>query len=688
MKNRKVLKRLLIIAAIALVYTGVYYLGQYLNPQASQQGLSKSPDASWQAGNAEKLVAIEEKNLTESKLNQVNLAPGSARNGKECPVTFFMTDLQWIDSSAMMEMMNACKVSTLTIPLVWSFLEKEEGKFDPSEYDLLLQPYVEAGFRFVFLLDGAGRQITGPDGNVVANSLPEWLFTEKKAVRQKDFLDREDKGYGLSYNHPENLQYYLEFCRQAMEHFGARYAEQLVGFAPAIMNEFEVKYPQTLYAWTDFGDEALSGFREWLRNRYGTAEEMNRQLGTNYMGFSSVAFPVVTYNNSQTTGALNDDPMFYDYMCYREQAVVDYVTPVLRAIRESGYRSVAYFGQTLCDHDAIYASALVTKLAPELDIAVIDYNFYDGYGETYDSMIMPMMVNYVASAGFQEVWAGLYLERIPYLQHMEFLQETIDYVAADGVAKGFEIGGMIDTFREKGAAAAPSMVYGVTERNGQPRIAIYAGKWNFYKSHGEKVRYFTYYLDALTQMYRIVRFELGYPVDVLCDEAVLQGKAENYELLILPTQFYVDDPVREAIEQYLEKGGKALMDFRFGEWNARGENRGSWSDSWFTVGPKESLSVAEMELKAAEGSPLEGVDGFLLHSYFPAVPNLYAMLPAAGKKAGTLMTDAAEHPIGICSEKTIILGFQPQIQYKYTENEKERQQAVQIVDRAIQHLMK
>ena len=685
-KRKTIIKGLLIVAAVVLIYTGAYYLGIALNP-AAQQELKESADASRLAENTQKLEAIQEMPLAESELNRVNLVQGSAMKGESCPVTFFMTDLQWIDPEMMIGMMNACHVSTLTIPLVWSFLEREEGHFDSSEYDTLLQPYAEAGFQFVFLIDGAGRQITGPNGDVIANSLPEWLFMEKGATRQRDFLDREDKGYGLSYSHPENLQLYLQFCRRVIEHFGTRYAEQLVGFAPAIMNEFEVKYPQTLYAWTDYGDEALWGFREWLRRKYNTVEELNRQLGTSFTGISTIAFPVVTYNNSQTSGALTDDPLFMDYMCYREESVIAYVTPVLREIRKNGYKSIAYFGQTLCDHDAIYASGLVTKLAAELDVAVIDYNFYDGYGESYDSMIVPLMVNYVKNAGYKEVWAGLYLERIPYLEHMDFLQETIDYIAADGLAKGYEIGGMIETFQQKGLDAAPNMIYGVTERSETPRIAIYAGKWNFYKSHGEQFRYFTYFLDALTQMYKITRFELGYAVDVLCDEAILEGKAENYELLILPTQYYVDTPVRVAIEQYLDKGGKALMDLRFGEWNAQGVNQGSWSDSCFAVGPRESLSLAEVRLEGKENSPLEGIS-YMLRSYFPDIPNLYAMLSTDETKAGTLMKDSVDHPIGIYSDKTIILGFQPQIQYKYTKDTAERLGAIQIIDLTIKYLLK
>lgn len=679
-RQRKV-KWAVIFFAVCCLYLAAYAFGRYVVLPARSP---KNTEAVSDPLQAERLAAIENTPLTETAFRR-NLAPEAARSGSACPVSFFLTDLHKLDPDETISMMKACNVSTLSIPLVWSFLEKSEGAFDPAEYDQRLEPYVAAGFRFIFLLDGAGRQITGTDGQIIANSLPDWLLQREGVSRQIDFLDRTDPGYGLSYGNKANQALYLRFCEQAIAYFGARYADHLIGFAPCVMNEFEIKYPQTMYAWTDYGIEALAGFRDHLRRTYGTAQAMNEQLGTAYLGFSSVGLPVTAYNNTLVSGALSDDPLFADFQRYREQALVDYVRPVLELIRSSGYSSIAYFAQTLSGQDAIYASGVVTQLASLVDIAVIDFNFYDGYGEVYDSIIPPMLVNYVRNAGYPQVWAGLYFERIPYLDHLDLLQETVDYVAADGLASGFEIGGIIDTFREKGQEARPDLVYGVTQRSERPRIAIYAGEWDFYKDHGEQVRYYNYFSDALTQMYKIIRFELNEPVDVLCDEAVLRGAAEQYELLVLPGQFYVEPEVRRRIENYLADGGKALMDFRFGEWNADGSNTSSWSDEFFGVGAREARREAEAKLVPLPDCPIGGLTEFTVRSLYPGVPNLYATAPANGVHA--LYRDTAGRSIGLCGERTAVLGFQPQLQYKYAETEQERDAAVAVIRSAVSWLL-
>lgn len=679
-------KRIVAIVVVCALFVGAYYLGG--NSAISNNGLTTEfslENAMAKAGNEAKLSAIEE--ILPTEKIEHNLALGSAEAGLNCPVSFFLQDLQNLDPHDTISMLKACNVSNISVPLVWRFLEEKEGVFDPSEYDQLLQPYVDAGFHFIFLIDAGNRHIYNQNGDVVTFSLPDWVLSSESITRQIDFLDRQDSEYGLSYSNPINQQRFLQYCEQTVTYFGVKYAESLVGFAPCIMNEFEIKYPQTQYAFTDFSNEALCAFRKYLQNKYTTVDVMNKTLATSYPGFSSVSFPVINYSNSITDGSLNDDPLFADYMQYREQAIIDYITPVYKMIRETGNTVIAYFGQPLSGHDAIYGAGVVTKLSSLIDIAVIDFNFHNGYNEVYDSIIPAMLVNYVHNAGYPEVWAGLYFERIPYLDHLDFLQQTIDYIAEDGLAKGYEIGGLLQTIRERGIDAAPMMKYGIKKRADSPKIAIYAGEWDFYKDHGEKVRYFDYFSDTLLQMYKIVRFELGYPVDVLCDEVILQDKLDQYDLLIIPTQFYVEDQVREKIEQYIVSGGKALMDLRFGEWDNFGNNTGSWSDTCFGIGGKEAFCIAEDKLLSTIGSPIgEGIN-YSLKSYYPAVPNVYAMYPLNEERVHPLFTNDAGKYIGLYTDNTIVLGFQPQIQYKYTESIQEQNKAVEIINAAILFLL-
>ena len=672
-------KKIIVAVVICLLYVGAYFVGgNHIRPETS-------PAQTAEQVTANRLAAIETADLTE--WTGGNLAEGSAENGAPCPVSFFMSDLQYLDPEETILMLHSCGVQTITVPLVWRFLEPKEGAFDPSEYDALLEPYAAEGFRFVFLIDGGNRQIYNKR-RYIGSSLPLWVVYKAETPRMTDFMDRHDRNYGLSYSSKACQEYYLRFCQETVDYFGKRYQNSLAGFAPCVMNEFEIKYPQSHYAFTDYGDEAQSAFRKYLKDRYQSVGEMNQVLGTDYLGITSVTMPAINYNNSISAGQLNDDPLFVDFMRFREQALVDYVTPIYQMIRGKGYPTVAYFCQMLNAHDAIYAAGMATKLADAVDIAVADFNFYNGYGENYDSIVPAMMVNYLHNAGYREVWAGLYFERIPYLEHESLLQETIDYVAADGLAAGYEIGGIGETFRAQGAEAAPDLRYGVGRRTEQAAIAIYASPWNFYKSHGENTRYFDYFSDALSQMYKMIRFELGYPADILCDEAVLNGALERYDLLVLPGQFYVDQPVREAIEKYIAGGGKAMMDYRFGEWQINGTNTMAWSDESFGIAGRMATVAVESRLTPVEGSPVGTLDGFTVRSCYPSVPNLY-MVFVSNRVAlgGNLFTDENGQPVGGYTDRTVTLGFQPQIQYRYAQSEQESREAVAVIEQSIRYLL-
>lgn len=612
---------------------------------------------------------------------------GSVENAERCPVSFFLSDLQFIDSNETIPLLKECGASIITVPLVWRFLEENRGEYDPTEYYNLLEPYVDAGFKFIFIIDAGNRYIMDNNNEFVAYCLPDWLLTSEACTRQVDFLGQTQSIYGFSYSDPKNQELLLSFCKQTIDCFGEKYKDSLIGFAPCITSEVEIKYPQTQYAYTDYSDEALARFREYLQSKYTTIEILNSALNTSYSSFGDIELPIINYRNTIISGQLNDDPLFENFMRFRETALVDFITPVYQLIHDNGYTNVAYFGQTISPHDSIYAAGVSTQLADYVDIAVIDFNFYNGYNEDYNSIIPAMLVNYLKNSGYKTVWAGLYYERIPYLDHLDFLQKTVDFIAADGLADGYEIGGIFTELSVKGKEAAPNTIYGITRRGEQAKIAIYLSEWNFYKSHGEELSHFDYFLDGISQMYKIVRFELDYPVDILCDKAILNNRLQDYDCLIIPTQYYVDPEVRSYIEEYINNGGKAIMDFRFGEWNSDGTWTGEWSDEAFGIGGKEYVKDVNLDLLSCEGSPAATIKNYALRTYYSSVPVVYYLCSNADNAAKPLFNDINGNEIGLYTENTVVIGFQPQIQYRYCKDNKEREDAVKLIKQLIDYLL-
>ena len=80
------------------------------------------------------------------------------------------------------------------------------------------------------------------------------------------------------------------------------------------------------------------------------------------------------------------------------------------------------------------------------------------------------------------------------------------------------------------------------------------------------------------------------------------------------------------------------------------------------------------------------IPDYTVRSLYPGIPDVYALAPAEG--AEMLFTDETGRGYGLCTNTTIVLGFQPQIQYKYAETEEELNASVQVIRSAVDWLLK
>lgn len=678
-------KRIVIIFGVVLLFVGAYFFGSRV--MAPMRAASLQQQQSMANGDE---AAEAETAIPAAPVAAVaaSLASGSARNGESVPTSFFLTDVQYLNLDDTIERMHACKIDTLTVPLVWSMLEPEKGQITTDAYWDRLDALAEEGFSFVFVLDASSRSIYDEQAVQVGYSIPDWVYRESDSTAMLDFTGGTGSARGaFSFSYPDNQRLYLDFCDRTIEAFGGRYKDSVLGFAPGIMPELEVKYPQENLAWTDYNEAAQDHFRGFVKEKYGTVQAMNEKLGTGCLSFGEVVLPVVNYNNSIASGQLDEHPLFADYQEFRESELLQYLIPVYDLIHEKGYKTFSYFGQVLHPHDGICATGIATKLQRYVDVAVIDYKFHDGYGPVLDGVIPAMMVNYVKSAGYDSVWAGFNAEQLinAGIEDYGFLQEALDYVAADGRADGVEISGLQHSIKASGdGSAGIDLACGSVRRTTPAKIAIYASEWNFYRSHGESQAFIHYFSDCVAQMYKIMRFEMDMDVDILCDEAVLGRGLGQYDLLVIPGQFYVADAVREAIEAYMKGGGRVLQDFRFGEWNEYGQNTGSWSDGYFDIAAREALH--QEETVEVVDPDFQGIGSVAFTAPYALIPNVYA-IAGSSEDSRYLFRDEAGKYYGTRTDHTICLCWQPQVQYKYAETEEERQACVQVIKTAVEALL-
>ena len=684
-------KGILLIAFVALMYVGAFLHGNQVVSQSAAQPEASAPQAKVQ----NQIVSEAETAAAESPAGDqaavavlsVRKSPtaGAAHYGAKAPVSYFLGDPMYLDLDAAVLSMRELDVSVLIVPLAWTLLEPEQGQYDIGPYTTALDRLAKEGFSFVFVVDAGARTIVNGD-QLVGRSIPAWVYEAAGGREAVNFSLTDDPStQPFSYSSVRNAALYTAFARKTVQAFGARYGEQTLGFAPGVTPELQVKYPQENYQWYDYSEDAQRRFRIFLRENYASIEELNQRYHSSFAEYDQIQLPVINYNNSIASGNLEDVPLYVDLQRFREQELYRFVAPFFDMVRQEGYSTFAFFGQVLHPHDGIYGAGIATKLAGCVDVAVIDYAFHDGYGVVLDNMAPVMMTNYLKNAGYPRVWTGLSMTWLDTTENADFLQETVDFAAADGLCDGFMLSGLTDTAGRM--TQEVSLVFGVQRRKSEAKIALYVSEWNFYHSHGEDPAYINYFTDSVAQMYRIIQFELERDVDILCDEAICSGRLADYDLVVIPAQFQVSEESKNALERYMKGGGAVIQDFRFGERDEYGQARDSWSNAYFGIRATSARVMDEtVRIRQEVLSPDGALDTVHFFSSFPGLPNAYAV--GAEKDVKYLFSGDRGWSYGTATKRAICLCFQPQLEYKYSRSEETKRACVSIINRAIEYVMR
>lgn len=538
--------------------------------------------------------------------------------------------------------------NAVTIPISWGVVEASKDIYNFEAYQNIISRIIENGKKIILVIDIGGRGLT-LNGEVVVNSIPDWFFKEFPAAQAVNFYNEPINALDLSAS--DGKSEILEFCQRTVRWAKDLYGGSIVGFAPGIMSEFEIKLMNKEYKWEPYTVNALHMFQEFLREKYGTIEQLNSANNMDLKSFDEVVFPVVDYNTSVLSLGSERDCLYTDMMIFREDLIYNFLSDITEVIHEEGAITVGYFGQFMFPLDAIYATGVAQKCSDIIDIAVIDYNFFDGYKETYNVYIPAFLTNLMSNIGYDKVITGLYFERVDLdNNNTDFLEKTIEHIKIDAHSYGIEVGSLSPKYAEYFNFTSSINVQ-------KSKIALYVSEWNFYKTHGEYEEYINYLSDAAVELYRDLEFELGIPVEIITDINVLRGELNEFEIVIIPTQIYVDEQVKLAILEYGNGGGKIIQDFRFGEFDSYGYSKGDWGDKLFCIDAK-SATDQRIELYYDDQK-------FSIYSTYKHLPSYY--LTESLSEVDHLLSDGQSN-IGIATNSTIVWGFQPQLLYRSSEN--------------------
>lgn len=538
-------------------------------------------------------------------------------------------------------------INHATVYVNWADAEKEPGAIDLSANHTYFDALVRSGLSLIVVLDFGGRVYFDPQGKLHPHltTIPSWERTKHPDAFMKSFTGQTTSQ--PDFTNPAMREDASRFIQQAVQHLQQRYAGKVLGYAIALQEEHEIKYGQNGYQWRDYGPTAQAAF----------AQEAH-----------GASLPVINYNNSIGGGMPRHEPLLGAQRQFRERRLKDATCAYASIIRSKGGKAMAYFAETFTSHDGIYATGVVEQLADCIDIAVIDYNFYDGYRLVPDADVLPMLANYMASVGYPNIMVGAYAERWELQKKtaeiIPVINRTISSALSQPKVIGFEIGGIqrqdqpgqpstIDTKRLKSIAVTPPAQPQAPAPN-RMRIGVLASTSNFYLWHGDRSGGTNPHRDALLESYRVLSRQPDVEVHVI-GEKNLQPNNEllqTLDAILVPHQAALPAVAKEQLTAFWKRGGALIQDMRLGEFDENGKPTFDWMH--------EVFGIASIDWR--RGNIFRMEDGSFLRLKASRRYTGYAsMTPRPGYRL--LATELLDKQRGILlrGPRTLVFGAQPQL---------------------------
>lgn len=539
-------------------------------------------------------------------------------------------------------------INHATVYLTWADVEAQPERFDFSAYDPYFDQLTQGGLSLVVVLDMGGRAYFDGTGRHFPGrtTVPEWLYRQVPDGFMKNFSGQSTPQ--PDFMNPTVRQLSARFVRNAVAHLSQRYPGKVTAYSIGLQEEHEIKYGQTGYQWRDYADAAQAAFRQ--------------QTGA--------PLPVINYTSDIALGLPRTEPLLHAHKQFREANLKEATCFYADAIRSQGGRAMSYFGELFTAHDGIYATGAVEQLADCLDIAVIDYNFYDGYSLSADARVLPMLANYMASVGYRQIMVGAYAEQWERVKKsaelLPVISRTLSTALAQPTVIGYEVGGLqrqldantagtvdLDKLQAlRVQAAAPATASTGTKLT----IGLLASTTNYYVWHGDRSGGVNVHREALLAAYDLLSTQPGVEVHVIGEKNLREGDPllQRLDAIMVPHQAALPASVKQQLTAYWKNGGTLVQDMRLGEFDENGKPVYDWMH--------EVFGIQSVAWRPRGGIFMTG-DGQILR--LKASRRLYTGHAAITPRPGfrLLATDILNKDVGVMvrGERTLAFGFTPQL---------------------------
>ncbi len=463
--------------------------------------------------------------------------------------------------------MRECNINTVRVgEFAWKLFESEEGRFDFSFMDEAMEVLKSEGISVIM-----GTPTAAP---------PKWLVN-KYDVLTRDKYGRE-RGWGARRECCANSPDYIEKSKIIVEETAKHYAGNDQIIAWQIDNEFGCHNSTRCYC-----EHCRRAFADWLREKYGTIENLNEKWGTVFwsLGFDSfddIILPAYNSCEGDYGNLWSHNPSLdLEYRRFASESWVKYQKTQIDIIKKYSSAPVTH---NLMGH---FSDINAYDLSRDLDFVSWD-NYPDNQWGTSEYEYVSMAHENMRGAKNKNF---VVMEEQSGPAGWDFLGRTprpgeLRLWTYQAAAHGAE--GMV-YFRFRTALFGMEQYwYGILDHDGVPRRRYY----EIQKTGAELLRLEKYIKDAENKYDALIvkSYDNAWAHDIkrhsdkynyenhlysfykanadlnVC-AAVSNGNYDKYKVVYMPAYNVVGDGETEEIKRYVENGGTLVLTFRSGTRN-------------------------------------------------------------------------------------------------------------------------
>jgi len=239
--------------------------------------------------------------------------------------------------------MQECGVNTVRMgEFGWALMEPREGHYDFSLFDRAIATFGRHGIKTIF-----GTPTAAP---------PKWLthkYPEVLGVRETGQPVNDQSRRQYCYNSPV----YRQFSRKIVEALAQHYHDNTNIIGWQIDNEMNNENPEC------YSDSCRVAFRTWLKNKYGTLDELNARWGTvvwsqSYSDWAQIDLPF-------PTPAFHNPALMLDYKRFISDSATSYLDDQVEILRR-------YRPNDFLTHNGVFKNINYYTFSRGLDLYAYD----------------------------------------------------------------------------------------------------------------------------------------------------------------------------------------------------------------------------------------------------------------------------------------------------------------------------